>query len=86
MTCSLLAGLLLDLLEEEPVLLGELRAEALVQHLDDLGQRRLLVLRLAGADIGRALDVLRLALLQHRWHRRTRAPAGSTGAPPRHPP
>ena len=30
-----IAGLLLDLLEEEAVLLGKLRAETLVQHLDD---------------------------------------------------
>ena len=32
-----LTSLFLDLLEEEPVFFAELRAEALVEHLDDLG-------------------------------------------------
>ena len=34
-------GLLADLLEEEAVFVGEVRSEALVEHLDDFGQRQL---------------------------------------------
>jgi len=60
-----LAGPLLDLLEEESVLLSELRAESLVEHLDDRGQRRFVVLRLPRSDFRRALDVLSLAFLHH---------------------
>lgn len=53
-----LAGFFFDLLEKEPVFFGKLCAEALVQHLDDLRQRRFPILGLAGADVDEAFDVL----------------------------
>jgi biotin carboxylase len=54
----------IDLVKEQPVLLREGGTEALVQHLDDFGQRRLFFLGLPGADVRRAVDALGLADLQ----------------------
>lgn len=52
------------MLEEEPVLVREVGAEALVEHSDDFGKRDLFFLGLAGAHIGRAVDPFRLAWLE----------------------
>ena len=49
-----------ELVEEELVGLGELGAEALVQDVDDLGERDLLVLGLPRADVRRAVQRARL--------------------------
>ena len=50
-------GALLDLLEEQAVLVGEVRAEAVVEALDDLRERGRVLLGVARADLLRACDV-----------------------------
>ena len=52
------------MLEEQPVSLGELSPETLVEDAYDLRQRHLLVDHLAGPDIGGPADICRLALAQ----------------------
>ena len=47
-------GFFTDLLAEQAVFVGEIGPEALVKNFDDFGQWDPLVLRLAGADVGRA--------------------------------
>src|ERR1017187_10125524 len=59
-----LYGFLFDLLEEQSILFRELRSEPLVKHLNDFGQRSLLILGPASADFGWALDCLRIAWLE----------------------
>ena len=47
-------GLFADLLEEETIFVGEVRAESVVEYLDDFGQRYFLILGLARTNVCRA--------------------------------